>query len=89
MLKVTKSRNLYAEFTVTENGQEQTVKTTNVMINNEGVSEVNENFYDKELYAKHRKEMRKDEAALRQMRYDIEDEVMSELDAQNSEETGE
>ena len=42
------------------------------------VSSVQENLLNAELYAKYRKQMRKDEQELRNLRYKIEDEILAE-----------
>lgn len=82
MLKVTKTRQTVAEFFVTENGEERLVKTTTINTDNNAVSTVFESLHEPDLYSKHRKDMRKDEAALRQMRYDIEDAILDEQAAE-------
>lgn len=81
MLKVTKTRQTTAEFYVTEDEQEHLVKTTVINTDNNAVSNVIETLHDPELYAKHRKDMRKDEQNLRNLHYQIEDEILSELEA--------
>lgn len=80
MLKVIKTRQTTAEFHVTADGQDKLVKTTIINTDNNAVSTVYETLHEPELYAKNRKEMRKDEQALRELRYKIEDEVLAELD---------
>lgn len=80
MLKVTKTRQTTAEFFVTENGEEKLVKTTVVNTGNDAVSNVFETLHEPELYAKYRKEMRKHEAELRELRYAIEDEILADLE---------
>lgn len=80
MLKVIKTRQTTAEFHVTADGQDKLVKTTIINTDNKAVSTVYETLHEPELYAKNRKEMRKDEQALRELRYKIEDEVLAELD---------
>jgi aspartate/tyrosine/aromatic aminotransferase len=81
MLKVSKSRQIVAEFFATEDEQEKLVKTTVVNIDHTAVSTVSETLHGAELYAKYRKDMRKDEQELRNMRYQIEDEILAELEA--------
>lgn len=81
MLKITKTRQLTAEFFVTDEKEEKLVKTTVVNINNEAVSTVFETLHEPELYAKNRKLMRKYEQEFRQVRYDIEDEIIAESES--------
>ncbi|HES3191374.1 hypothetical protein [Streptococcus anginosus] len=80
MLKVTKTRQTTAEFFVTEEKQEKLVKTTVINTDNEAVSTIYETLHEPELYAKHRKDMRKHEAELRELRYKIEDEILAEIE---------
>lgn len=80
MLKVIKTRQTTAEFHVTADGQDKLVKTTIINTDNKSVSTVYETLHEPELYAKNRKEMRKDEQALCELRYKIEDEILAELD---------
>lgn len=80
MLKVTKTRQTTAEFFVTENGEQKLVKTTVINTDNEAVSTVYETLHEPELYAKNRKDMRKHEAELRELRYKIEDEILAEIE---------
>lgn len=87
MLKVSKSRQIVAEFFATEDEQEKLVKTTAVNIDNTAVSTATETLHESELYAKYRKDMRKDEQELRSMRYHIEDEILAELEAAGKAET--
>ncbi|GGE26237.1 hypothetical protein [Streptococcus himalayensis] len=87
MLKVNKTRQMVAEFFVTENGEERLVKTTTVNTDKNAVSTVFETLHEPDLYSKHRKDMRKDEAALRQMRYAIEDAILDEQEAEEVSET--
>lgn len=78
MLKTKKSRQISAEFHVTENEQDILVKTTTLLIDGEGVTQSSETLINGELYAKHRSEMRKDERALADIRYATEDEIVAE-----------
>ncbi|HEP4189461.1 TPA: hypothetical protein VCR37_000921 [Streptococcus pyogenes] len=80
MLKVTKTRQTTAEFFVTEEKQEKLVKTTVINTDNEAVSTIYETLHEPELYAKYRKDMRKHEAELRELRYKIEDEILAEIE---------
>ena len=80
MLKVTKTRQLVAEFFAQDGDQQQLVKTTVVNTDNEAVSTTSETLHDTDLYAKNRKVMRTHEQELRTMRYKIEDEILAERD---------
>ncbi|MFX3907348.1 hypothetical protein ACJBWM_07180 [Streptococcus suis] len=44
-------------------------------------------MHEPELYAKNRRDMRKHEQELRELRYKIEDEILAELDAAEVEQT--
>lgn len=81
MLKVNKSRRIVANFFVGQGNDETLVKSTVIEIDNQAVSNISEQLVDSELYAANRKEMRKDEQKLRDLRYSIEDEILSELEA--------
>lgn len=80
MLKVTKTRQLVAEFFAQDGDQQKLVKTTVVNTDNEAVSTTSETLHDTDLYAKNRKVMRTHEQELRTMRYKIEDEILAERD---------
>ena len=85
-LKITRTRQVTADFTVTlENDggatEERIVKQVFVSVDAEGVSTVSETMVEPELYAKNRTQMRLDEMALRELQYKIEDEVIAELEA--------
>lgn len=77
-LKITKQRTINAEFNVVEEGATVLVKQTYISIDENAVSSVQENLINAELYAKYRKQMRKDEQELRNLRYKIEDEILAE-----------
>lgn len=79
MLKVNKSRRIVANFFVGQGNDETLVKSTVIEIDNQAVSNISEQLIDSELYAANRKEMRNDEQKLRDLRYSIEDEILSEL----------
>lgn len=81
MLKINKTRRITASFFVTENGEEKLVKQTTIDINNEAVSTLYENLLLPDLYAKNRTAMRKEEQKLRNMRYEIEDAILAEAEA--------
>lgn len=80
MLKVTKTRQTTAEFIVIEDKQEKLVKTTVINTGADAVSTVYETLHEPDLYAKYRKDMRKHESELRELRYKIEDEILAELE---------
>ena len=77
-LKITKQRTINAEFNVVEEGATILVKQTFISVDSNAVSTVQENLINAELYAKYRKQMRKDEQELRNLRYKIEDEILAE-----------
>ncbi|MGT2911791.1 hypothetical protein ACVR1I_08800 [Streptococcus cameli] len=81
MLKVIKTRQTTAEFYATEGKETKLVKTTVINTGNDAVSTVFETLHEPELYAKNRREMRKDEQELRELRYKIEDEILAEIEA--------
>ena len=81
MLKVTKTRQLVAEFFAQDGDQQKLVKTTVVNTDNDAVSTTSETLHDLDLYAKNRSSMRKHEQELREMRYKIEDAILAELEA--------
>lgn len=85
MLKINKTRQTTAEFFVTEDKQERLVKTTVINTDNDAVSTVYETLHEPELYAKHRRDMRKHEQELRELRYKIEDEILAELESEEME----
>lgn len=82
MLKVTKTRQLVAEFFAQDGDQQKLVKTTVVNTDNDAVSTTSETLHDPDLYAKNRSSMRKHEQELREMRYKIEDAILAELEAE-------
>ena len=82
MLKINKTRQTIAEFLVVEGELEKLVKTTTINTDKNAVSTVYEMLHDAELYAKHRTAMRVDEDTLRELRYKIEDDILSELTAE-------
>ncbi len=88
MLKINKTRQTTAEFFVTEDKQERLVKTTVINTDNDAVSTVYETLHEPELYAKHRRDMRKHEQELRELRYKIEDEILAEIEAEEMEASG-
>lgn len=87
MLKINKTRRITASFFVTENGEEKLVKQTTIDINNEAVSTLYENLLLPDLYAKNRTAIRKEEQKLRDMRYEIEDAILAEAEADKAKES--
>lgn len=87
MLKINKTRRITADFFVTENGEEKLVKQTTIDISNEAVSTLYENLLLPDLYAKNRTAMRKDEQKLRDIRYEIEDAILAEAEADKTKES--
>lgn len=55
------------------------VKQYVVDINGQGVSSISESIYDANLYTQNRAEMRKQEEAFRNKRYEVEDAILAEL----------
>ena len=88
MLRINKTRQTTAEFWVTEGGEEKLIKTTVINTDDNAVSTVYETLHNAELYAKHRATMRVDEDALRELRYKIEDDILAELEDDNTPPTG-
>ena len=78
MLKTILTRHLSAEFIVNENGQEVLVKSVAINFDANAVPQVSEALHSPELYNKHRRELRKDEQALSELRFQIEDAVLAE-----------
>ena len=81
MLKTIITRHVSAEFTVTENDQEILVKSLAINFDANAVPQVSEALHSPELYDKHRRELRKDEQALSELRYKIEDAILAEKEA--------
>ena len=81
MLKTILTRHVSAEFTVNENGQEVLVKSVAVNFDADAVPQVSEALHSPDLYNKHRHELRKDEQALSELRYQIEDAILAEKEA--------
>ena len=84
MLKINKTRQTTAVFFAVEGELERLVKTTTINTDNNAVSTIYESLHNAELYAKHRAAMRADEDALRELRYKIEDDILSDLAAEAS-----
>lgn len=55
------------------------VKQYVVDINEQGISSISESIYDANLYTQNRAEMRKQEEAFRNKRYEVEDAILAEL----------
>ena len=85
MLITNKSRSMTAQFYVEIEGIKELVKTTTINIDQNAVSYISEQVVNNELYAANRAEMRKDEAKLSELRYKIEDEILSELTKETAE----
>lgn len=81
MLKTILTRHVSAEFTVTENDKEIFVKSVAINFDANAVPQVSEALHSPELYNKHRRELRNDEEALRELRYQIEDAILAEKEA--------
>ena len=81
MLRTIITRNVSAEFTVNENGQEVLVKSVAVNFDADAVPQVSEALHSPDLYNKHRRDLRKDELALSELRYQIEDAILAEKEA--------
>lgn len=84
MLKTNKTRQLVADFVVIEDEKEKFVKSATITFDNQGASAYNDYISDKELYVNHRTEMRKDEAKLNSLRYEIEDQIIAEAKAETN-----
>ena len=85
MLKTILTRHVSAEFTVNENGNEVLVKSVAINFDADAVPQVSEALHSPDLYNKHRRELRKDEEALRDLRYQIEDAILAEKAAAEAE----
>lgn len=81
MLNIERTRQTIASFYVEEDGQKHLVKTTIVNTDGNAVSTSSENIIDAERYAANRRDMRKDELALQNTIYEIEDAVLNEIEA--------
>lgn len=55
------------------------VKQYVVDINEQGISNISESIYDANLYSQNRAEMRQQEEAFRNKRYEVEDAILAEL----------
>lgn len=55
------------------------VKQYVVDINEQGISSISESIYDANLFSQNRAEMRKQEEAFRNKRYEVEDAILAEL----------
>lgn len=61
------------------------VKQYVVDINVQGVSSISESIYDANLYTQNRAEMRKQEEAFRNKRYEVEDAILADLTKESAE----
>ena len=77
-LKITKQRTINAEFNVEDGGATVLVKQTYISVDSNAVSTIQENLINADLYAKNRKQLRKDEQELSNLRYKVEDEILAE-----------
>ena len=66
---------------------DEVVKTYDVNIDDNGVSTVYEAMANPELYSKNRAEMRKQEKEFREKRYEIEDAILAESEADKAKES--
>ena len=57
------------------------VKSVAINFDADAVPQVSEALHSPDLYSKHRRELRKDEQALSELRYQIEDAILSEKEA--------
>lgn len=79
MLKIERTRQLNATLLVEEEGKQIPVKNIMISFDNQGASSQQDYITEKELYNKHKAEMREDEAKVIALRYKIEDDIASEL----------
>lgn len=81
MLKIERTRQLNATLLVEDEGRQIPVKNIMISFDNQGTSSQQDYITEKELYNKHKAEMREDEAKVIALRYKIEDDIASELKA--------
>ena len=79
MLKIERTRQLNATLLVEDEGRQIPVKNIMISFDNKGTSSQQDYITEKELYNKHKAEMREDEAKVIALRYKIEDDIASEL----------
>ena len=79
MLKIERTRQLNATLLVEDEGGRIPVKNIMISFDNQGTSSQQDYITEKELYNKHKTEMREDEAKVIALRYKIEDDIASEL----------
>ena len=65
--------------------EDKLVKQYVVDINVQGVSSISESIYDANLYTQNRAEMRKQEEAFRNKRYEVEDAILADLTKESAE----
>ena len=81
MLKIERTRQLNATLLVEDEGKQIPVKNIMISFDNQGTSSQQDYITEKELYNEHKAEMREDEAKVIALRYKIEDDIASELEA--------
>lgn len=81
MLKIERTRQLNATLLVEDEGRQIPVKNIMISFDNQGTSSQQDYITEKELYNEHKAEMREDEAKVIALRYKIEDDIASELEA--------
>lgn len=87
MLKTTKTRSIVGNFYADKNGVKTLVKSTIINIDSKAVSSIVEQMIDSELYSANRAEMRTDENKLSEIRYTIEDQILTEAQVENQAES--
>lgn len=81
MLKIERTRQLNATLLVEDEGKQIPAKNIMISFDNQGTSSQQDYITEKELYNEHKAEMREDEAKVIALRYKIEDDIASELEA--------
>ena len=87
MLQISESRYLIGDIYVEENGENVLIKTVNVSIDTNGISNETSTFHNQELCIKHLDDVREAERELLAERYRIEDEIMKKLKEKEAKET--
>lgn len=78
-LEITKTTRLVGNLKIGD----EVIKQYTVDVDEHGVSTVSEFLYNSQLYAENRVEMRNQEKTFRDKRYELEDAVLAEIDADN------
>ncbi|QDP43721.1 hypothetical protein [Streptococcus phage P738] len=81
MISFERTRQLNATLLVEDEGRQIPVKNIMISFDNQGTSSQQDYITEKELYNEHKAEMREDEAKVIALRYKIEDDIASELEA--------